>query len=240
MCLQEDADDLGEGAEGERVRNLPRGSGIVHETPLEEAPEQQSSVHLAPGRPQRRDARVEDERVRGIAFVGERRGVDGEELRACRVGEHEGGPADRHGARVAQRVPVLRAEPSGSERRSCQRFSARQPQTVVPRFAAADRDRGDVRREAEIGGADGAAARDHRSHAALDHCEQELEQRRRDAGAAPRQPDAPCDQRSATDALGERLPHAEHATANELLLEVLDVRARDAKADVGAEAVLRP
>ena len=133
-------------------------------------------------------------------------------------------------------MTVLDPEPRRREPRSRQRLASGKPSTVVPRFAAADRDRGDVGGEAEIGSTDGAPARDHGRHAALDHGEQQLEERRRDSRTAAREPDAADDQRGAADPLGEGLAHADRPAAYELLLELLELRSRDAEADIGAEA----
>ena len=123
-----------------------------------------------------------------------------------------------------------RREPGGRER--CVTGHAA---PVLPGLAAADRDGGHVSGEAEVACADRPAARDHRRHAALDHGEEEIEERRRDARTATREPDAAHDEGGATDGLGQRLADADGAATHQLLLEVVDLLAFDAKPEVGAE-----
>ena len=234
--LQDDADDLRQAAERERILDLPSRVGIVQRAPVEKAAKQGGGLHLPSGRAQRCDAGVEDRRIRSVTLGRKRRGVDREEHEAGRVGQRDRGVSHRHRARVAERVAILDPEPRRRESRSRQRLSSGKPLVVVPRFAAADRDRSYVRREAEIRSTDGAPPWDDGRHAPLDHGEQHVEERRRDSGTSLRQPDTAHDQRGAADPLGEGLAHADRPTAYELLLELLELRSWDAEADVGAEA----
>ena len=132
-------------------------------------------------------------------------------------------------------MAVLDPERRRRKPRSRQRLTPGKPLVLVPRFAAADRDRGDVRREAEVGSTDGAPTRDHGRDATLDHGDQQVEERRRDSRTATRQSAAADDQRGAADRLGKGLPNADRTTPYELLLELLELRSPDAEADIGAE-----
>ena len=131
--------------------------------------------------------------------------------------------------------PSLTPSLAGASPAAASASSPGKPLPVVPRLAAADRDRSNVRREAEVRSTDGAPARDHGRHAALDHGEQQVEERQRDPRTAAREPDAANDQRGAADRLWKRLPHADRPAANQLLLKVLELRTSDAELDIGSE-----
>ena len=124
--VQNDAHDLRQTAERERILNLPSRARIVQIAPLEELPEHRGRVLLACSRTACRDPLVEDQRVRSEALTGERSGMHGKGEKPRRVDERERGMARRHRAGVAQRVPVLRAELDRGDPRSRQSRSSGQ------------------------------------------------------------------------------------------------------------------
>ena len=182
-CLERDPDDLRQTTEGQRVLD-PSSRASLEGAAFEQTPEERCRVLLPRRRSQGCDPRVEDRHVRGESLTGERGRVGREEHEARCFDERERSVRYRHRARVAQRMTVSSDELGRFEPGSRQCCSARHPVPVAPGLAAADCDRGHVSREAEIAGADRPPARDHGRHSALDHGEEEIEQRGRHACTA--------------------------------------------------------
>ncbi len=219
----------------QRVLHAPGRAVLPQAASIEQGDEPLRDLALAACRPRRLHAWIERREVRAESLEAQRGGHVERVECAAAVVHDERGVTDRRGVRADEGEPVLRGKRYGDEPGASERLRRRHHVVVELRVTFTDQHHRHVRERSEIGDADGAARRHDRMHARIQHRDEHLQHRGRDAGAAARHAGRAREHGRTHDVARMARTHADGARPNRAKLVGVALRRRDRLSGVGAE-----